>query len=39
MYNVIYNNLTVYGVLLGIDEGLNVLNGLGALGSDCIKAV
>ena len=39
MYDTIYKNLTIYGVLLGIDEGLRVLNGFGSLGTDCIEGL
>jgi hypothetical protein len=39
MYDTISKNLTIYGTLLGIDEGLKVLNGFGALGTDCIEGI
>ena len=39
MYDTIYQNFTIYGVLLGIDEGLKVLNGFGSLGTDCIEGL
>ena len=39
MFEKIQSNFTIYGVLLGIDEGLTVLNGFGSLGTDCIEGI
>jgi hypothetical protein len=39
MFDTIQSNFTIYGVLLGIDEGLKVLNGFGSLGTDCIQGI
>ena len=39
MYDTIQSNFTIYGTLLGIDEGLKVLNGFGSLGTDCIDGI
>jgi len=38
-FNAIKSNFTIYGVLLGIDDGLDVLTGFGNLGTDCINGI
>jgi hypothetical protein len=39
MFDTIASNTTIYGTLLGIDEGLKVLAGFGSLGTDCIEGI
>ena len=38
-FTVFANNLTIYGGLLAIDEGLKVVYAAGGLSSDCIQGV
>lgn len=38
-FNTFVSNLTIYGGLVAIDEGLKVLYAAGGLSTDCVQGV